>query len=50
MHHERVNALIVASDFRQLFGRFHGVLRPAGETVVPLQGQWGFVEDQYVKW
>jgi hypothetical protein len=49
MHRETLNALLVASNFKQLFGRFDGELRVDG-AVIPVRGLPGFVEDQYAKW
>ncbi len=49
MHREKVNAGFVASNFKQLFGRFDGELRVDGK-VVAIHGLPGFVEDQYAKW
>jgi hypothetical protein len=49
MHRERLNAGLVATNFRQLFGRFDGELRVDGKTY-PVRGLTGFVEDQYAKW
>lgn len=48
-HRETLNAGLVASRFRQLFGRFDGELRTA-DGVLSVQGLPGFVEDQYIKW
>lgn len=48
-HREQLNAVVVASNFRQLFGRFDGVLRVDGQ-VLAVNGLPGFVEDQYTKW
>ncbi len=49
VHKEQLNAGLVASNFRQVFGRFDGVLRhPGGD--IRIAGVPGFVEDQYVKW
>jgi hypothetical protein len=50
MHRERLNLGFLASNFKQIFGRFSGELRPLGRPVVPIDGVWGFVEDQYAKW
>ncbi|MGE8499251.1 MAG: DUF2804 domain-containing protein [Pseudomonas sp.] len=50
LHQERMNLGILASNFKQIFGQFSGVLRPAGRPEVPILNCWGFVEDQYVKW
>ncbi len=48
-HREQLNAIVVASNFRQLFGRFEGELRVDGKTLA-VNGLPGFVEDQYTKW
>lgn len=50
MHQERTNLGVIASNFKQIFGVFNGVLRPDGRPEVPISNCWGFVEDQYVKW
>lgn len=50
LHEERLNLGVLASNFKQIFGTFRGVLKPRGRAEVPLDGVWGFVEDQYVKW
>ncbi|MHA6493864.1 DUF2804 domain-containing protein [Pseudomonas borbori] len=50
LHAERMNLGILASNFKQIFGRFSGVLRPQGRPAVTIDNLWGFVEDQYVKW
>lgn len=49
LHREYMNAGVMASKFRQLFGRFDGELRLDGK-VIPVRGIPGFVEDQYIKW
>lgn len=49
LHREFMNAGIMASKFRQLFGHFEGELRVDGK-VIPVNGIPGFVEDQYIKW
>lgn len=49
MHRERLNLGLVASNFRQLFGRFDGELNIDGR-LIPVRGLPGFVEDQYAKW
>lgn len=49
MHSERLNAGLVASNFRQLFGRFDGELRVDGR-IIPVRGLTGFVEDQFARW
>lgn len=50
LHRERLNLGILASNFRQIFGRFNGTLRPVGQAPVAIDNLWGFVEDQYAKW
>ena len=50
LHQERLNLGVLASNFKQIFGRFSGVLRPLGRPEVVIDNLWGFVEDQYVKW
>ncbi|UXY54430.1 DUF2804 domain-containing protein [Pseudomonas tohonis] len=50
LHKERLNLGFIASNFKQIFGRFDGVLRPHGRPALEIDGLWGFVEDQYVKW
>jgi len=50
LHKERLNVGVLASNFKQIFGQFNGVLRPIGRPEVRIDNLWGFVEDQYVKW
>ena len=49
-HTERLNAWLLASDFRQDFGRFSGHLRPASGPEVEVTGLLGFCEDQFARW
>lgn len=49
MHREVMDLKFVASNFKQLFGRFDGEMKVGGESIV-LNNMSGFVEDQYVKW
>lgn len=49
-HKERLNLLLFASDFKQLFGRFDGQIIVADGKRIDIEQQWGFVEDQYAKW
>ncbi len=46
---EKMNMLIVASNFTQHFGRYFGTIK-AGNEIIELDGIWGFVEDHYAKW
>ena len=50
LHRERLDLGLLASNFKQVFGRFKGVLRPPGRAEIQIDNLWGFVEDQYVKW
>lgn len=50
MHVERVNALILATNFHQLFGRFTGTLTTAEGERVAITDMLGFCEDHYAKW
>ena len=47
---ERINALVVATRFTQLFGEFEGTLRPPESGAIPLKGCFGWAEDHYAKW
>jgi hypothetical protein len=49
-HTEHVNALVLASNFHQLFGRYNGVLRTGDGAVVEIRGQLGYAERHYAKW
>ena len=49
-HVEKINAWIVASDFNQLFGRYHGWLRTAEDEKIPIEGVLGYMERHYAKW
>lgn len=50
LHREHLNLVVLASNFKQVFGCFQGTLRPPGRAPVGIDNLWGFVEDQYVKW
>lgn len=50
MHRERMNALILATNFRQIFGRFKGHLIDENGQRHEVENMYGFVEDQYSKW
>lgn len=49
-HEERLQLGLIASDFKQIFGVFSGVIRLPDGRSVPVDGIRGFVEDQYAKW
>lgn len=46
---DKTNALIIASNFNQYFGRYHGEIHLPGETI-HLEGEWGLAEDHYARW
>lgn len=48
-HTERMDLLLFATDFKQLFGRFDGTVRTDAGTI-QIAGLSGFVEEQYAKW
>lgn len=50
LHEEKLNAFVVASKLKQVFGTFKGTLGTADGTVIEIENQYGFVEDQYAKW
>lgn len=50
IHEEKLNFILIASDFKQVFGRFSGALRTEDGRVIQIEDQYGFVEDQYAKW
>lgn len=47
---EKLNVIVLATNFTQLFGRFYGTLREDNGTVHTLNGVTGFAEDHYAKW
>jgi len=49
-HQERINAWILASNFNQLFGRYHGWLETARGERINIDGMLGYVESHYAKW
>lgn len=46
---EKLNLILIASNFTQYFGKFYGDITVKGE-IIKLEGVWGFVEDHYAKW
>ncbi|QQD24593.1 DUF2804 family protein [Venatoribacter cucullus] len=46
---DKTNALVIASNFSQYFGQYHGEIRLPGE-VIHLEGEWGLAEDHFAKW
>jgi hypothetical protein len=49
-HAERINAGIVASNFNQLLGRYHGRLVTASGEEIRVAGMLGYAESHYAKW
>lgn len=50
MHREKMNVILLATHFRQLFGQFTGhVVTPDGARH-SIDNVYGFVEDHYSKW
>ncbi len=47
---ERLNLVVLASNFTQLFGRYYGELKTEDGQIIHLDGQPGFAEDHYAKW
>jgi hypothetical protein len=50
MHVERLNALVLATNFHQLFGRFTGTLTTGAGERHAVANLLGFCEDHYAKW
>ncbi|WP_369819555.1 DUF2804 family protein [Oleiphilus sp. HI0117] len=50
MHKEHLNAGFMATNFKQIFGKFKGHLITAEGKRYEIESQYGFVEDQYSKW
>jgi len=46
---EDINAWVLASRFKQFFGRFDGSIAVGGKRV-DVKNMWGFVEDQFSRW
>lgn len=49
-HTERLNAGLLATDFRQDFGHFTGRLAPVGGPVLDIETLPGFCEDHFSRW
>ena len=47
---ERLNLVVLASNFTQMFGRYYGELTTNTGEIITLDGQPGFAEDHYAKW
>ena len=49
-HHEKVNALVVATNFHQLCGRYHGTMRTSTDETIAVQGLLGYAEKHFARW
>lgn len=47
---ERLNAWVLASNFRQYVGTFDGVIYDANNASIPIEGLRGLVEDHFARW
>lgn len=50
MHKENINAYFLATNFKQIFGRFNGYLVTESGKRYDIEDYYGFVEDHYSKW
>lgn len=50
IHRERLNLVVLSSNFKQVFGKFNGVIHVPGHEPIAVKNIYGFVEDQYAKW
>ena len=48
-YRDKINALIMASNFSQYLGRYSGEIDIEGETL-HLERLWGVAEDHYARW
>ncbi|MFT5434247.1 MAG: hypothetical protein ACI9OJ_004960 [Myxococcota bacterium] len=49
-HRERLNLWLMATDFRQDFGRFEGTLKTNDGRTLDVTGLTGFCEDHFSRW
>ena len=47
---EKINAVLLASNFTQLFGRFNGKIKDNQGQLYVIEDALGFCEDHYAKW
>jgi hypothetical protein len=50
MRKEKLNALVMASNFRQLVGTFKGQVVDDAGTIIPVTGLQGLMEDHFARW
>ena len=46
---QKMNLILIASNFRQFFGHFNGTIKLNNESI-EINNAWGLVEDHYAKW
>ena len=49
-HREKINAILVASNFTQLPGKYFGTIKSNSGRIIQLEGINGLAEDHYAKW
>lgn len=47
---ERINAVVIASNFRQYVGTYTGVILDESGEPVPVEGLRGLAEDHFARW
>lgn len=47
---EKINAILIASNFTQVFGEFHGTVKDKLGNTYKIENALGFCEDHYAKW
>jgi hypothetical protein len=47
---ERLNAWLIASNFRQYIGTFSGTVRDEAGNSIPVDGLRGLMEDHFARW
>ncbi len=47
---EKINAVIIASNFTQLFGHFNGHVKDESGNIIQIKNAVGFCEDHFAKW
>ncbi|CAM2006870.1 DUF2804 family protein [Acanthopleuribacter pedis] len=50
LRREKLHVGFLASNFKQVFGRFYGTVHDADGQAAPIDGLYGFCEDHYAKW
>ncbi|MGK5093180.1 DUF2804 domain-containing protein [Deltaproteobacteria bacterium TL4] len=47
---EKIGLGVIATNFRQFFGKYYGILKTNSNVKIELEGLYGFVEDHYARW